>query len=277
MLKISGQAVIAIGAGCSQSSRRAPRTGLRRSTRNRHQRYPAGSAARRWMSSRCSTRSASAVRLLRGYSGLVTRTSGDQIVLAALTSTDASGDAAVRAAFPHALQSEFTYSQAIRNRAPLNIADAYTDPRFPEAEHARSRARGYRSRVVVPMLGHDQAVGAIGVTRREPGGFTDDEIALLRPSPTRPSSPSRTCGCSLVATEEPGTHSSPREVTGPGAADRDERDSARDQQVAYGYQARARRRRRSAARLCEGYDAWIGLTEEASVSGPTRGRLQSPS
>jgi signal transduction histidine kinase len=110
----------------------------------------------------------------------VTRTSGDQIVLAALTSTDASGDAAVRAAFPHALQSEFTYAQAIRNRAPLNIADAYTDPRFPEAEHARSRARGYRSRVVVPMLGHDQVVGAIGVIRREPGGFTDDEIALLQ-------------------------------------------------------------------------------------------------
>src|SRR2546425_3872826 len=29
------------------------------------------------------------------------------------------------------------------------------------------------------MLGRDQAMGAIGVTRREPGGFTDDEIALL--------------------------------------------------------------------------------------------------
>ena len=30
------------------------------------------------------------------------------------------------------------------------------------------------------MLLHDQAIGAIGVTRREPGGFTDDEIALLK-------------------------------------------------------------------------------------------------
>ena len=30
------------------------------------------------------------------------------------------------------------------------------------------------------MLRHDEAIGAIGVTRREPGGFTDDEIALLQ-------------------------------------------------------------------------------------------------
>ena len=30
------------------------------------------------------------------------------------------------------------------------------------------------------MLRHDEAVGTISVTRREPGGFTDDEIALLQ-------------------------------------------------------------------------------------------------
>ena len=30
------------------------------------------------------------------------------------------------------------------------------------------------------MLRHDEAVGAISVTRRDPGGFTDDEIALLK-------------------------------------------------------------------------------------------------
>ena len=34
--------------------------------------------------------------------------------------------------------------------------------------------------MVVPLLRHDEAIGAIGVTRREPGGFTDDEIALLK-------------------------------------------------------------------------------------------------
>ena len=128
---------------------------------------------------------ASAVRLLGAYSGALTRIAGDQIELAALTSTDAAGDAAVRATFPQSLQSEGPHAQAIRDRAPLNIADAHTDPRVPEAAHAYARVRGYRSVVVVPMLRHDEAVGTIAVTRREPGGFTDDEIALLRPSPIR--------------------------------------------------------------------------------------------
>jgi len=123
---------------------------------------------------------ASAVRLLQGYAGAMTRIAGDQIELAALTSTDDAGNAAVRAIFPQSLQSEWPYAQAIRNRAPLNIADFQTDPRWPEAARARARVRGYRSWVVVPMLHHDTAVGTISVTRREPGGFTDDELALLK-------------------------------------------------------------------------------------------------
>ena len=122
----------------------------------------------------------SAVRLLRANTGVVLRIADEQIELAASTRTDEAGDAALRASFPRPLQSEGASAQAIRDRAPLNIADAHTDPRFPEAERARARVRGYRSRVVVPLLGHDEAVGAIGVTRREPGGFTDAEITLLQ-------------------------------------------------------------------------------------------------
>src|SRR4029450_6564667 len=105
---------------------------------------------------------------------------GDQIVLVALTSTDAEADAAIRSAFPQSLRSELPHAQAIRRRTPLNIADAQTDPRLPEAEHVRARVRGFRSRVLVPLLRHDEAIGAISLARREPGGFTDDEIALLQ-------------------------------------------------------------------------------------------------
>ncbi|MBI3827128.1 MAG: GAF domain-containing sensor histidine kinase [Candidatus Rokubacteria bacterium] len=122
----------------------------------------------------------SAARLLRAHSGALTRIAGDQIELAAAHgSTDDAGDAALRAAYPQSLRSERAHAQAIRDRAPLNIADAHTDPRLPEAQHATARARGYRSVVAVPMLRHDEPVGAISLTRREPGGFNDDEIALL--------------------------------------------------------------------------------------------------
>jgi two-component system, NtrC family, sensor kinase len=123
---------------------------------------------------------ASAVRLLRGSAGAVTRVSGDQIELAALTSTDGAGDDAVRALFPQSLHSELPLPQTIRDRAPLNIADTQSNPRYPEALRAVARARGYHSLAVVPMLRHDAAAGTISVTRREPGGFTDDEIALLK-------------------------------------------------------------------------------------------------
>jgi two-component system, NtrC family, sensor kinase len=123
---------------------------------------------------------ASAVRLLQGYSGVVTRVAGDQLDLAALTRTTDAGDAAVRALYPERLDSQATHVRATRNRAPLNIADAQSDPQLPEVEHTRARVRGYRSHVVVPLLRQDEAIGTIGVTRREPGGFNDDEIALLQ-------------------------------------------------------------------------------------------------
>jgi GAF domain-containing protein len=122
----------------------------------------------------------SAVRLLGAHSGALTRLTGDQIALGALTSIDDAGDSALRALFPQSLHSEEPHAHAIRNRAPLNIADAHTDPRMSEAAHASARVRGFRSLVAVPMLHHDEAVGTIGVARSEPGGFTDDEIALLK-------------------------------------------------------------------------------------------------
>ncbi|HEV2053570.1 MAG TPA: GAF domain-containing protein [Methylomirabilota bacterium] len=123
---------------------------------------------------------ASAVRLLRAYTGVLTRLEGDQIVLAALTSTDDAAAAAHRALFPRSRQSVGALAQAIRDRAPLNIGNAHTDPRISEAGRAFARIRGYQSQVVVPLLHSDAVVGTISLTRRERGGFTDDEIALLQ-------------------------------------------------------------------------------------------------
>jgi signal transduction histidine kinase len=121
----------------------------------------------------------SAVRLLRARSGTLSRIVDDHIELAAHTSTDDAGDAATRASFPQPLHFGGVHAQAIRNRAPLNVADAHTDARLLEASQTYAQVRGYRSQIVVPMLRYEEAVGAIAVARREPGGFSDDEIALL--------------------------------------------------------------------------------------------------
>src|SRR5215831_10912632 len=123
---------------------------------------------------------ASAIRLLNGYTGALTRREGDQITLAALTSTDDASDAAVKAAFPQRLHSRGAHPQTIRDRVPFNVADAHNDARLGVPEGAYASVRGYRSLVVVPLLRHDEAIGTVSVTRREPGGFTNDEIALLQ-------------------------------------------------------------------------------------------------
>src|SRR5262249_29007779 len=91
------------------------------------------------------------------------------------------GVAALRALFPQSLDGDVAHAQAIHARAPINIADAQTDPRVPEAVREQARTRGYRSWATVPLLRHDEAIGTIAVPRRHPGGFTDDEIALLKP------------------------------------------------------------------------------------------------
>jgi signal transduction histidine kinase len=49
-----------------------------------------------------------------------------------------------------------------------------------EVSRATGRLDPYQSVIVVPLLRHDEAIGALGVSRRDPGGFTDDEIALLQ-------------------------------------------------------------------------------------------------
>jgi len=122
---------------------------------------------------------ASAVRLLGAHEGVLTRIVGDQIHHAASTFV-ASEDPAARGLFPRPLNAEGSHAQAIRDRAPVNIADAQTDPALSEARRAVARARRYRSLAAVPLLRQDEALGTIAVGRGEAGGFTDDEIALLQ-------------------------------------------------------------------------------------------------
>jgi signal transduction histidine kinase len=123
----------------------------------------------------------SAVRLLGGYAGSLTRVVGDQIELAAFNEPpDSDADAGLRSLFPVPLDGVNSHAAAIRNRAPLNTVDAQTDPEWPDFAREAARRRGYRSLIVVPLLRHGDALGALAVNRREAGGFSDDEIALLQ-------------------------------------------------------------------------------------------------
>src|SRR5262249_19069219 len=74
----------------------------------------------------------SALRLMRGHAGVLTRLTGDYLELAAFRSSENSGAAAVRAVFPLSLENEGAHAKAIRERMPVNITDAQTNPQVHE-------------------------------------------------------------------------------------------------------------------------------------------------
>ena len=103
----------------------------------------------------------------------------------------------------------------------------------------------FRSHRGVPMLRDGVP---IGVDRRRPRGGADRSPTVRsrssRPSPTRPSSPSRTSACSRSSRPQPRPHRDPR------AADGDGRDPARHLELADRRPARLRHDRRRAPSGC---------------------------
>src|SRR5499425_1744943 len=122
----------------------------------------------------------SAWRLLGGFGGAVYRVVGDELHLAAYISTNPAGDVALRRSFPRPLSAFSPPGEAIRRRAPVILADVDTAEWIPDDIRKLIHERGDRSGVWVPMMRERVALGAIGVTRSEPGGFSEEQIALLR-------------------------------------------------------------------------------------------------
>jgi GAF domain-containing protein len=98
----------------------------------------------------------------------------------AITSTSESGDEAIRRLFPLPLADARLSTQVVRERAPSFVSDMEAEPRMPGETREVARARGYRSMLQVPMLREDTPIGVISVSRREPGPFAAEEIALLQ-------------------------------------------------------------------------------------------------
>src|SRR5262249_17238411 len=81
--------------------------------------------------------------------------------------------------FPRPLDMESSGGIAILTRSVVHVPDS-EEPSVGELVRQNGRRLGYRSLITVPMLRDGAAVGAIGVYRREPGRFSDAEVALLQ-------------------------------------------------------------------------------------------------
>ena len=122
----------------------------------------------------------SARRLSGGHSAAVTRVIGDMNHLAAFTAGSEAGTKELHSSFPSPLSGPGINNRVARTGELALRTDIETDPDVPQAAKELARARGYRSILVVPMLRDGVSIGTIGVTRRDPGPFSDHLIGLLK-------------------------------------------------------------------------------------------------
>jgi signal transduction histidine kinase len=67
----------------------------------------------------------------------------------------------------------------VRDRRPHAVENVQTASDVSDVMRETGRARGWHSNLFIPMLREDVALGLISITRRDPGPFAGDEIALL--------------------------------------------------------------------------------------------------
>jgi hypothetical protein len=122
----------------------------------------------------------SAQRLFGAHYANVTRRVGDELHLAAHTASSPAADESLRKLFPAKLTGQGALGKAVLSGKPTWIADIETDPAYSAAFRAGARQRGYRSLLAVPMLRDGVSIGAIAVTRRDAGAFTEHQVRLLQ-------------------------------------------------------------------------------------------------
>ncbi len=115
-------------------------------------------------------------KLVGAHGTTVLRIIGDLVELAAFTPVGKEADAVLRSSFPLPIAGNPHYEKMRRGE----IAEAADT----EAAHSPlrdiARARGYRSRLLVPLKDDSGVVGAISVTRKEPGAFAAHHVQLLQ-------------------------------------------------------------------------------------------------
>jgi signal transduction histidine kinase len=122
----------------------------------------------------------SAVRLCGGVHGAALRVEDGMVHHVGAFGPSAELIAEIRRHYPRRLDEEGPSLRAIRERRVVQVHDFNTEPDLPAWTREASRRNGTRSGLWVPMLRGDEVIGALLVTRREPGAFLDKQVELLR-------------------------------------------------------------------------------------------------
>jgi len=119
-----------------------------------------------------------AEKLCEADTSIVSVVEGELIHLASIHGVTQAGEEAIRHAFPMRLTDETVAARAVRTRSVCHVADLLSDPQYQQ-KHA-ARLGGNRGALGVPMVRDEQVVGAIFVSRKEPGLFSDTQVQLLK-------------------------------------------------------------------------------------------------
>src|SRR5262249_19049198 len=86
----------------------------------------------------------------------------------------------IRAQYPRPLDLETTAGVAILTHSVIHVPDIEAPSAAEVYTRRVGRLLGVRSMVSVPMTRKGEVVGAINLSRREPGRFSDAEVELLK-------------------------------------------------------------------------------------------------
>jgi GAF domain-containing protein len=121
---------------------------------------------------------ASALRLFNGYAVGVVVTTGDRLEIKAVAGFDENASRAMLEVFPRPIDRETVTGRVILEGAVVHVPDTEASD-VPERTTAVNRAVNVRALMGAPMQREGGAIGAIMVTRQQPGAFSGEQIMLL--------------------------------------------------------------------------------------------------